>query len=101
MSIAALVNNVLEAVPHYSDFMGIAELYESSRMLYSSNRDIAELIDIGVSRAGLPVQALIIHGGEKRVLAFGFPHPNEPIGSLTLDFLSWYLVKNRDLLKKL
>jgi hypothetical protein len=47
--------------------------------------------------SNFPVQALIIRGGDKnRVLAFGFPHPNEPIGSLVLEFLSHKLVTDRE-----
>lgn len=103
MSLPKIVKDVLEEVPSYSEFMFVNELYESSRKLSSEHGDIVELTEIGYSRCGLPMQALIIHGlsEEKRVLAFGFPHPNEPIGSLTLDFLSWKLARDREFLKLL
>jgi len=95
------VREIVQEVPEYTELMTINELVESSRKLVSENTDIAELVEAGSSRANIPVYALIIHGvGEKRVLAFAFPHPNEPIGSLTLEFLSWKLVKDRELLRK-
>ncbi len=102
MGLEEVVYRVLESVPSYAEFMTVSELIDSARKLVSEHSDIAELVEVGPSRAKLPVYALIIHGGEeKRVLAFAFPHPNEPIGSLTLDYLSWRFAKDRDLLKEL
>jgi len=96
-----IVRRLLDAVPDFREFMYVEELYDSSRRLAShQHRDVAELVEVGSSRAGLPVYALIIRGGdEKRVLAFGFPHPNEPVGSLALEYLSWRLASDRELLK--
>lgn len=94
--------NALDDVPMYQEFKLVRELYESSKLLEKKHGDIVERIEVGPSRADMPVEALIIHGGDtKRVLAYAFPHPNEPIGSLTLDFLSEFLVSNRDWLRKL
>jgi hypothetical protein len=95
--------DILKIVPDFNEFMSISELYESSRMLAEKYHDIVEVIDVRESRiSNFPVQALIIRGGDKnRVLAFGFPHPNEPIGSLVLEFLSHKLVTDREFLKKL
>jgi hypothetical protein len=97
------VIEVLREVPEFNEFMSVSELYESSSTLAKRYRDIVEVVDVGESRiSGLPVQALIIRGGDKnRVLAFGFPHPNEPIGSLALEFLSHKLTADRDFLRKL
>ena len=102
MELEKVVNELLESVPPYTEFMTVDELVESSRRLVSRHSDVAELVEAGPSRTDTPVYALVIQGGdEKRVLAFAFPHPNEPIGSLTLEYLSWRLAENRDLLKKL
>ena len=97
------IEDILRRVPEFNEFMSVSELYESSRALAGEFKDVVELVDYGDSRvSGFPVEALIIRGGEgRRVLAFGFPHPNEPVGSLTLEFLSRVLASDRGLLKSL
>jgi hypothetical protein len=99
----SFIEDVLRVVPEFDSFMSVSELYESSRALVSEFKDVVELVDYGDSRvSGFPVEALIIRGGEgRRVLAFAFPHPNEPVGSLTLEFLSRRLASDRELLKSL
>jgi len=42
-------------------------------------------------------KALRIGNGQKPALLFGFPHPNEPIGSMTLEYLSWRLTEDESL----
>ena len=97
-----LIYALLEKVPAFTEFLTVDELNESSKNLVRKHGDVAELVEVGTSRTGEPMYSLIIRGGEERiVLAFGFPHPNEPVGSLALDFLSWYLAKDKDLLKYL
>ena len=97
-----LVYDIINRIPDYKEFLTIKELYDSSRKLAREHNDIVELIEVGPSRADIPVEALTIYGGEeKRVLAFAFPHPNEPIGSLTLEALSWILVVNREYIRRL
>ncbi|MEM2137311.1 MAG: peptidase M14, partial [Candidatus Methanomethylicia archaeon] len=101
MPLYNMVKNVVEKVPEFKDFMKVKELYKSSEELAKKYCGYIENVDVGPSRTELPVKALIIHGSEdKRVLAFSFPHPNEPIGSLTLEFLSKYLAENNDLRRK-
>jgi len=96
------INDILKEIPDFNEFMSISELYESSNVLAKRHHDVVEIIDVGESRiSNIPVQALIIRGGdENRILAFGFPHPNEPIGSLVLEFLSQKLTADKELLKK-
>lgn len=97
-----LITKALERVPSFRDFMFVSELYESSRRLVKDHGDVAELVEAGESRAGLPVEALVLKGGSRStVLAYAFPHPNEPVGSLTLEALSWMLVRDRELLRTL
>ncbi|WP_440059330.1 hypothetical protein ACSU1N_05965 [Thermogladius sp. 4427co] len=108
------VYKYIESVPHINEFMYIDELKKSSREFVKKNNDIAELVEIGTARNGEPVEALIVRGGdEKSILAIGFPHPNEPVGSMTIEVLTkifdidrefivmsratWILVKAADL----
>lgn len=101
--------NVLEAIPDYKTFLTVDELDASSRELASRYPGKVELTVIGHSRKGHPIQCLKIGSGERRVLAFACPHPNEPIGAMTLEYFAarlaeddaflaesgctWYLVK--------
>lgn len=102
IDIPKLVKGIVNEIPSYKEFMTVNELNESSQRLAKEYDDVVELREAGVTRAEEPLYALIIKGGdEKVVLSFGFPHPNEPIGSLTLEFLSWKLARDRKLLEKL
>ncbi len=89
----------VDSVPEYSDFLTVSELYKSTRELASKYSDQVEVIEAGVARTGDPVLAIKVGEGRRTVLAFGFPHPNEPIGSLVLEYLSRYLVENPELWK--
>ena len=86
---------ILNQVPKYKEFMTVAELNNSSKKL-AKNFDHVDLKEIGKSREGRTIYCLKIGEGKENVLLFGFPHPNEPIGSMSLEFLSWFLAKNPD-----
>jgi len=94
-----VISKVVNEVPEYTEFMTVDELYESSFELARKHKDIVEILEIGTSRSKDPIYALRIGDGENLVLAFAFPHPNEPVGSLTLEFLTWKFAEDRDLLK--
>ncbi|MEM1596042.1 MAG: hypothetical protein QXS24_02690 [Desulfurococcaceae archaeon] len=96
-----ICKSFMDYVPPINEFLTVSELRESSMRFVRENSDIAELVEVGLSRSGDPIEALIIRGGEKkRVLAFGFPHPNEPVGSMTLEVLTNIFSINRDFLRK-
>ncbi|MEZ0394132.1 MAG: hypothetical protein ABWK00_03700 [Desulfurococcaceae archaeon] len=96
-----LVREFLELVPEIGEFMTVDELSGSARRLAREHGDVAEVVEAGKSRSGDAVEALVMRGGEDVALAFGFPHPNEPVGSMTLEVLSWALARRRDLLRSL
>lgn len=101
MNLEKIIWRLLRKSLNIKIFMFISELIKSSKRLVDDYHHIAEFIDIGETRSGDPFQALILYGGDRDiVLAYAFPHPNEPIGSLTLDFLSWNLAKDKELLRK-
>ncbi|MFX0204454.1 MAG: M14 family zinc carboxypeptidase [Candidatus Hodarchaeota archaeon] len=95
-----ILNEVLEKVPNYNEFLTIEELNESSKKL-ANDFEPVELTEIGRSREGRPISCLKIGEGVKNALLFAFPHPNEPIGSLTIEFLSRYLAENPEITKEL
>ena len=87
------VNNIIDQVPNYKEFLTIEELDASSRNL-ASTYDTVEFFEIGKSREGHSINCLKIGKGKKNILFFAFPHPNEPIGSLTVEFTARFLAEN-------
>lgn len=53
--------------------------------------------ELGESRDADPLWAVTVGDGAQSALLFGAPHPNEPIGSMTVDFLLHELATNDDL----
>ena len=94
-----LIWRILNEIPYYKEFMTVDELNESSEKLVSEYSNIAEIFEIGNARNGESIKCLKIGSGENNVLLFAFPHPNEPIGSMTLEYLSWKLVTDDEFRK--
>ncbi len=92
-----MFDNVVEEVPDYKAFYRIDELNASSEELAHKHPGKVKIFEIGRSRKGEKIKALRIGKGRKTALLFGFPHPNEPIGSMTLEYLSWRLAEDRGL----
>jgi hypothetical protein len=94
-----MFDDVLKAVPDYRTFYTIDELNESSEELAKKYPTKVKIFNAGKSRRGETIKALKIGKGKKAALLFGFPHPNEPIGSMTLEYLSQRLVEDKVLSK--
>ncbi|MDH5447381.1 MAG: M14 family zinc carboxypeptidase [Candidatus Bathyarchaeota archaeon] len=92
-----MFDNVVEEIPDYKAFYTIDELNASSEKLAQKHPSKVKIFEIGKSRKGEMIKALRIGKGKKTALLFGFPHPNEPIGSVALEYLSWRLVEDRAL----
>jgi len=88
---------VLAEVPDYKTFLSVDDLNASSEKLALEHPNKVRIIKIGRSRNGEDIKALKIGRGRKTSLLFGFPHPNEPIGSMTLEYLSRRLVEDTTL----
>jgi hypothetical protein len=101
--------DVLNDVPDYQVFLTVDELRDSARRLADEYPAVVQVLPVGRSRQGDPIEALQIGDGPRVVLLFAMPHPNEPIGSMMLEYLScrlaadgalrerlgytWYLIK--------
>ena len=94
------ISKILKNIPDYTEFMTVEELDNSSRRLAKKFNGV-ELLDVGKSRLGRSILCLKIGDGKKKALLFAFPHPNEPIGSLTVEFLAQYLAENPNITKQL
>jgi hypothetical protein len=103
------VLDILNDVPDYQVFLTVDELNASTRQLANKHPNTVEVLPVGHSRQGDPIEAIRIGSGPKQALLFAMPHPNEPIGSMMLEYLSrrlaeddalreslgytWYLIK--------
>ena len=95
------LNDILSTIPDYKEFSTLEELHQSSVRLVDEFAGLTRLEVIGTSTDGRPIELLTIGHGKRTALFLGAPHPNEPIGILTLEFLSRLLCEWSDLLKQL
>lgn len=97
---------ILNEIREYNEFLTVDEL----------NKEIFKICDkkevslIGKSDQGREIFCVKIGNGKENALIFGFPHPNEPIGSLTClslikiiknntelqDAFTWYIIPCAD-----
>ncbi len=87
---------LLEKVDNFGEFLFVDEL--NSKLLALAGKN--NIIDIGKSAKGHSILCAKIGSGKKNALIFGFPHPNEPVGSLTCLSLIKILLENKKLRDK-
>ncbi|KHF39432.1 M14 family zinc carboxypeptidase [Halalkalibacter okhensis] len=88
---------IIDNVPDYNAFLTVNELDKSSFKLAKEFPHAVSIHEVGRSRKGHPIQCLKIGDGSKNALCFAFPHPNEPIGAMTMEYFSFELAKNKEL----
>ncbi|WP_435180617.1 M14 family zinc carboxypeptidase [Halorussus sp. AFM4] len=85
-----------DAVPRYESFLTVDEHRSRDREL-AAEHDHVTYEEFGESAEGETLWAVTLGDGRRSALLFGAPHPNEPIGSMTIDFLLHELAANDDL----
>ena len=85
-----------EAIPRYESFLKVDEHRTRDREL-ADEHDHVTYEELGESAGGETLWAVTVGDGDRSALLFGAPHPNEPIGSMTIDFLVHELATNHDL----
>jgi hypothetical protein len=95
------IRSILSQVPDYERFLTVDELHASSQRLAGRFPDVVEILSLGHSRQGDSIQALKIGSGARTAMLFAMPHPNEPIGSMMLEFLSQRLAEEDELRQSL
>jgi hypothetical protein len=95
------LQRIAEDIPHYQTFLTVDELNASTRQLADEFPGLASLKVVGQTRRGDPIELLTIAGGPLQALVFGAPHPNEPIGTLTIEYLSRRLCEDEALRREL
>jgi hypothetical protein len=95
------VLNILNDVPNYQVFLTVDELKASTHQLANRYPNTVEILPIGHSRQGDPIEAIKIGDGPRQALLFAMPHPDEPIGSMMLEYLSLRLAEDQVLRESL
>ena len=98
---AKSARDLVDGVPRLNRFRTVDELEEASRELAETYPGVVEWRRIGESSEGRPITALIIGEGDRSAFLYGFTHPNEPIGSMTIEYLASRLAVNAELRKKI
>lgn len=81
-------HELLKHVPDYKTFLTLEELDKRATELAVKYKFKKE--QIGKSAQGHPIYTITAGANAKKAFVWGFPHPNEPIGSLTVDWLINY-----------
>lgn len=91
------LREIAESIPDYPAFLTVDELNASSHQLAEEFPDLVTIKVVGHTRAGDPIELITIHGGELSAFVFGGPHPNEPIGCMTIEYLTRRLCEDAEL----
>ncbi len=94
------LENILSKIPDYKNFYTVNELDEQVRLLQNKHPDIIEVKEIGTSRNGHKILSMSLGTGEKNALCFACPHPNEPIGAMTLITMAQLFAEDPKLLSE-
>ncbi|MDF2673729.1 MAG: peptidase [Clostridiales bacterium] len=94
------IESILSKIPDYQTFYTVNELDEQVRILEAEYPGIVKVSEIGTSRKGHPILCMRIGEGGKNALCFACPHPNEPIGAMTLTAMARLFAENNELLKE-
>lgn len=95
------LREIADDIPNYEQFLTIDELNASSHRLAEEFPDLVSIRVVGNTRAGDPIEMITIKGGSLQALVFGGPHPNEPIGTMTIEYLSRRLCEDAALREEL
>lgn len=88
---------LLQNIPDYDTFFTAAELDERSQQLAKAYPDVVSVFPMGETKEGKTLLCLKIAGGPTNALMFGCPHPNEPIGTMMLEYLTEQLAQDKAL----
>jgi hypothetical protein len=95
------LHQIAAGVPHYQTFLTVDELNASTHRLVAEFPGLTRLKVVGQTRQGDPIELLTVAGGPLQAFVFGAPHPNEPIGTMTIEYLSRRLCEDEALRREL
>ncbi|WP_248958843.1 M14 family zinc carboxypeptidase [Sphaerisporangium perillae] len=91
------VREQMRRVPELDRFPSVDEMHAELDRLAARYPGLVRVRRIGTSRLGEPLRALTLGTGTRDALVIGGPHPNEPIGSLTVSELTRLLCEDAGL----
>lgn len=86
-------------IPDYEHFLTVDEMRATTAQLHAEFPARTRLQVVGETRQNDPIELFSIHHGDgfPNAFLFGAPHPNEPIGCMTIEFLSRCLCEDENL----
>ncbi|GAA4079893.1 M14 family zinc carboxypeptidase [Nonomuraea soli] len=91
------VTPYLSRLPEYTAFPTVDEMHAELDELAAAHPGLVRLRRIGTSRLGEPMRVATIGAGPLDAVIIGGPHPNEPIGALTVSALLRLLIEDAPL----
>jgi hypothetical protein len=85
------------SVPDYSALFTLRELRERVHRLRVRHPALVRVQTLGLSKRGEPIELISLGSGRRSALLIAGMHPNEPLGSLTSDFLLEFLIREQRL----
>ena len=79
-------DEIVGGVPAFERYLTLGELEQSTDRLAAAHPEI-EVWSPGASRAGRRLRCLEVPGGPLQALLVALPHPEEPVGTLALEYL--------------
>ncbi|WP_135827369.1 M14 family metallopeptidase [Halorussus halobius] len=89
-------DDLASEIPRYESFFSVAEHRRRDERL-AADHDHVSFEVLGESSDGNEIWSTRVGEGPHTAFMFAAPHPNEPIGSMTIDFLSRRLAEDDDL----
>lgn len=96
-----LFEQLISNIPDYKEFLTVEEMDANSHQLAKDHPDCVEIFQMGETREHHPLYCLKIGNGSHPALMFGCPHPNEPIGTMMLEYFTKQLAENKELREEL
>jgi hypothetical protein len=85
------------ALPEMDRFLTVDELNADFTRIAAAYPEIATLERVGSSQLGEPIRMLSFGSGERNILLFACPHPNEPIGAMLVHHFARILCEDEQL----
>ncbi|HLU54035.1 MAG TPA: M14 family zinc carboxypeptidase [Pseudonocardia sp.] len=84
----------MRRVPDFPRFPSVDDLHAEMDALATAHPELVRVRRLGTSRQGEPLRVLTLGDGRADAVVIGGPHPNEPIGGLTVGALAGLLCRD-------
>lgn len=88
------IRTSMTSLPEMERFLTVDELNDDFVRLAGEFPKMARLERVGSSSLGEPISMLSLGTGERQILLFACPHPNEPIGAMMVHHLARMLCED-------